>query len=227
MAEKKKGATARKSSKATPNRDKTKACAAPRPTRTKAAIAAAQGPAKSYLYSQAIGDEICHRLAAGESLRSICRSEGMPGFATITAWGLDTQHPFAAQFAHARNIGWRHLAEEILEISDDSSRDYVEREGADGEIVRTVDHDHIARARLRVDTRKWLLARMLPKVYGDRVVNEIVGQGDGPVKVDVSSKMADFMAKIDAIANRQRELRAMEEAEAQQERNTDDTNRYR
>jgi hypothetical protein len=142
----------------------------------------------------------------------------MPGFATITAWGLDTQHPFAAQFAHARNIGWRHLAEELLEISDDSKRDYVEREGADGETVRTVDHDHIARARLRVDTRKWLLARMLPKVYGDRVVNELVGKDDGPVKINAQNGINDFFAKIDAIAARQAELRAMQEAEAEQER---------
>ena len=38
-----------------------------------------------------------------------------------------------------------------------------------------VDHDHIARARLRVDTRKWLLSKALPKVFGDRNIAEHSG----------------------------------------------------
>jgi hypothetical protein len=41
--------------------------------------------------------------------------------------------------------------------------------GKDGEPVLAVDHDHIQRSRLRVDTRKWLLSEMSPKVYGDRL----------------------------------------------------------
>jgi hypothetical protein len=59
---------------------------------------------------------------------------------------------------------------------------------------------------------------MLPKVYGDKVVNELVGQDGGPVKVNMQSGINDFFAKIDAIAARQAELRAMEEAEAEQNR---------
>ncbi len=97
---------------------KTKVCEAARPTRTREAVEAAQGPANSYLYSEAIGDEICHRLAEGASLKSICRSQGMPSLGTVITWALDTAHPFADRYARAREIGWRLLAEEILEISD-------------------------------------------------------------------------------------------------------------
>jgi hypothetical protein len=42
----------------------------------------------------------------------------------------------------------------------------------DGTTYRSVDHDHIARARLRVDSRKWILSKMLPRIYGDRPVVE-------------------------------------------------------
>ena len=69
----------------------------------------------------------------------------------------------------------RLLADEILEIADDSNRDLIER--ADG--VLTVDHEHIQRARLRVDTRKWILSKMLPKVYGDKF--QVGGDGGEPL----------------------------------------------
>jgi hypothetical protein len=68
----------------------------------------------------------------------------------------------------AREIGYHLMAEEIIEISDDATNDYVERAKEEG-VQIVVDHDHIARSRLRVETRKWVLARMLPKAYGDRV----------------------------------------------------------
>jgi hypothetical protein len=53
--------------------------------------------------------------------------------------------------------------EEIVEIADDGRRDYQETE----EGASLVDHDHIQRAKLRVDARKWVAARMAPKKYAD------------------------------------------------------------
>jgi hypothetical protein len=67
------------------------------------------------------------------------------------------------------------MAEEIVEISDEGKRDtYIDAYGNE----RT-DYDVIARSKLRVDTRKWLLAKMLPKVYGDRIAQDVtVGMGE-------------------------------------------------
>jgi hypothetical protein len=67
------------------------------------------------------------------------------------------------------------MADEILEIADDASRDHVARTNENGTTTRVVDHDHIARARLRCDTRKWHLSKALPKVFGDKLLNEHVG----------------------------------------------------
>lgn len=90
----------------------------------------------------------------------------MPSKSTILAWlsnESEFQKEFQDQYARARMAqayGW---ADEILEIADDGRNDtYVEK----GE-TRT-DHDVINRSRLRVDTRKWLLSKLLPKEYGDR-----------------------------------------------------------
>jgi hypothetical protein len=60
------------------------------------------------------------------------------------------------------------MLDEILEIADDSSRDYVQRTGADGKVTWVVDREHIARCLLRIKARKWALARMTPRKYGDR-----------------------------------------------------------
>jgi hypothetical protein len=50
--------------------------------------------------------------------------------------------------------------DEILEIADDSSRDYVQRTGADGKVTWVVDREHIARCLLRIKARKWALIQI-------------------------------------------------------------------
>lgn len=40
-------------------------------------------------YSQEIADAICERLAGGETLKSICRDEGMPNDRAVRSWALE------------------------------------------------------------------------------------------------------------------------------------------
>jgi hypothetical protein len=87
--------------------------------------------------------------SARERLRQICKSEHLPSKVTVLQWALDTMHPFSARYARARELGYTLLGEELLEISDNSSGDLV-----DGRI----DQGVVARDRLRVDTRKWVLS---------------------------------------------------------------------
>ena len=124
--------------------------------------------AKPVRYSQTVADAICERLADGESLRSICDGAGMPTERAVRFWATDPNHPFAPHYARAREAGYHKLADELLEIADDATNDYMMRKRGDEE-VEVVDHDHIARSRLRVDTRKWMLSKVLPKVYGDKL----------------------------------------------------------
>lgn len=48
------------------------------------------------------------------------------------------------------------------------------------------DHDHVSRSRLRVDTRKWMLSKMLPKIYGDKTTTELTSPNGGPIKTETT-----------------------------------------
>lgn len=126
-----------------------------------------------------IREEILRRLAAGESLRAICRDEGFPAPSTVLDWcAADTD--FGERYARARITGYKLLAEEIIEIADDSTGDTTYSDSGP-----KMDAEFVARSRLRVDTRKWLLAKMLPKVYGDKLAVEASGPDGGPIVMDV------------------------------------------
>jgi hypothetical protein len=129
---------------------------------------AKRAPGGQTKFTQAVADRICELLADGWSLRQACREPGMPNERTVRDWARDEKHPFAPQYARAREIGYHAMADELLEIADDARNDWVGRETPDG-TIRIVDHEHINRSRLRVDTRKWLLSKALPKIYGDKI----------------------------------------------------------
>ena len=126
------------------------------------------------LYTPELGDEICRRLAEGESLNSICKTEGFPAESTVRSWIVDVKHPLTASYTRARELGYLKMADELLDIADDSTNDYMDRVGKDGEVTRVLDQEAMARSRLRLDTRKWMLSKMLPKVYGERL--ELAGK---------------------------------------------------
>lgn len=129
--------------------------------------------------------KICDGLSSGRTLRDTCRDEGMPAPSTIILW-TQQDRKFAEQYARAREAGYRQMAEEILDISDDGTNDYVERERENGTKHVVFDGEHVQRSRLRVDTRKWLLSKALPKVYGDRLVTELTGKDGGPIKTEAA-----------------------------------------
>lgn len=132
-------------------------------------------------YTAAIAAEICARLANGESLNAVCKDESMPPRTTVIEWVLDDREGFSDKYARARRVGYELIADELLDISDDGTNDYAERENKSGETYKVVDQDHISRSRLRVDTRKWLLSKALPKIYGDKVTNEHTGKDGSPI----------------------------------------------
>lgn len=70
------------------------------------------------------------------------------------------------------------MADEICTIADDGTNDYVEEQRKNGAVI-ICDQEHINRSRLRVDARKWVAAKLLPKKYGEKT--QITGDGGGPV----------------------------------------------
>lgn len=121
-------------------------------------------------HTAAIAESICKLLSAGETLRQVCKRDDMPAESTVRGWALDDQGGFAAQYSRAREIGYHSMADELLDISDDGTNDYMERQTDDGSTGDSIlNGEHIQRSRLRVDSRKWLLSKALPKIYGDKI----------------------------------------------------------
>jgi hypothetical protein len=131
-------------------------------------------------YTLKVADEICERLSDGESLRAICEADNMPSRPTVFRW-LAAHKTFRDQYAHAREAQADALADEILDIADDSRGD-VEVD-ADG-IART-NQERVARSKLRVDARKWMAAKLKPKVYGEKQeITATVSTKELPASVD-------------------------------------------
>lgn len=136
------------------------------------------------IYTPELAAMVCQRLSGGESLRKICRDESMPCTTTVMKWAREDE-AFAQQYARAREDLLEHWAEDILEISDDGRNDYLEGQDGDGNPVHRVDHDHIQRSKLRVDSRKWLLSKLAPKKYGDRTAVDLGNQDGKPLQVHI------------------------------------------
>ena len=96
-------------------------------------------------------ERICEMLARGHSMAEICRRKDMPAESTVYKW-LAEGGAFSERYAHAREQQADLYADEIIKIADDC----------------TPTHEEIAKARVRIDARKWKAARLAPKKYGEK-----------------------------------------------------------
>lgn len=153
-------------------------------------------------YTKAVADKICKMLAEGMTLREVCRSDdSLPAESTVREWALEDREGFSAQYTRARQIGYFGMADEVLEISDNGQNDWMERNGEEDEGWQA-NGEHLQRSRLRVDTRKWLLSKTLPKVFGDKVA---IGGDEtmAPIKTEeTGSGAAKLVRFLDGIAER-------------------------
>jgi hypothetical protein len=123
-------------------------------------------------YSDQIADRICQLITDGYTLRQIGNEfPELPHKRTVLGWLAEpNDYPtFSQRYARAREARAEAMADEIEEISDDGRNDWYEREIAGGRTITVPDQEHIQRSRLRVDTRKWLMSKLLARKYGDRL----------------------------------------------------------
>lgn len=132
-------------------------------------------------YTPELAQEICDLLVCGDndkpmSLRAICRMEGMPSLKTVMRW-LAKDPEFRQQYAHAREIQQESNLEEILEIADNCTDDVrmLVSDEDESNVGIGINASAIARAKLRVDTRKWAMSKLAPKKYGDKIQQEHSG----------------------------------------------------
>ncbi len=133
-----------------------------------------QAGRKPMPYDEAVAAEVCERLSQGETLRAICEDPAMPSHQTVYRWVAD-EPTFRTAYARAREAQMEHWSDEIVEIADDASNDYMERIGKDGEVERVFDPEAVQRSKLRIATRQWLMARLAAKRYGDKIDVNVSG----------------------------------------------------
>jgi hypothetical protein len=115
------------------------------------------------MYTKIIADEFLAKLETGMSIVAICKEDGMPRRETIYEW-LAKKPDFKALYEKAKGDGVERLMDELLEIVDDQENNTKE---------------DVARARLRMDARKWVICKLAPKKYG----NKLTVENDGTLTI--------------------------------------------
>lgn len=130
-------------------------------------------------FTQTVADEICERIAQGESLRKICDDKHMPAAKTVDRWLADGGE-FCQQYARARERQADHFAEELIEIADTES--------------------DASKARNRIDARKWAASKLAPKKYGDRQQIDLGGSVDVQHKADLTKLTNEQLRQLASVA---------------------------
>jgi hypothetical protein len=112
----------------------------------------------------------------GKSVAALCRERGTPNRATFNNW-LKLKPNLITRYAHASRQRADVWADEILEIADSGNLDYA----IDSEGNIQVIGEAVQRSKLKVDARKWLMAKTAPQKYGDKVNYEITGANGGAI----------------------------------------------
>ncbi len=125
-------------------------------------------------YDETTVNDICRRLRGGESLLRISKDPKMPSQRTLSDWVAKNHFGFAERYLEAKRIAAHFLAEGALEEAYNSAEDFYLDD--DGRPV--FDGHHVQRSKLIIDTIKWEVGKMLPKLYGDKITQELDLSGD-------------------------------------------------
>lgn len=124
---------------------------------------------------------IITEIEQGNPLRHALKLKDMPSSQTFFKW-LANDAVKSKRYARACEVRADQIFEEIMEIADNHREDAIV---TDNGIV--MNSEFVQRSRLRIDARKWMLAKMNPKKYGDKVENTLVGDTEKPIVINLGS----------------------------------------
>lgn len=131
------------------------------------------------VYTPNLAAELLKRLSEGESLRGICEDAHMPDRGTVLRW-IGENEELRNQYARAREAQADAIFDDMLRIADDGSNDWMMQNRGD-DVAWVENGENARRSALRIDARKWILARMAPKKYGDKLT--VAGDAAAPISV--------------------------------------------
>jgi hypothetical protein len=115
-------------------------------------------------FTDEIFETICNRLENGEVLRAICADDAMPDRSTVIRW-ITNDDGKRRRYDLARQACVEYWSDEIIQIATDGSHDTIIDER--GRVK--CDHEFVARSRLRIDTIKFLMTKINPLKWGDKL----------------------------------------------------------
>lgn len=129
-------------------------------------------------YTTELGQKVCAAMVEAESgknsLRAVCTKPGMPSRATVYRW-LDEQPEFAEMYGKATTMRAHGYMDEIVDIADEVA----------------ADKDAVQKAKLKIYAREKYAAKIAPRIYGEKITQELVGAGGGPVAHTIEVVIVD------------------------------------
>ena len=123
--------------------------------------------------------EVLKRVSEGESLRAVLPlGNKLVSRTTFNQWLIDKQG-LADQYARACEERADKIFEDIISIADDTTHD-TELKSYGDVVEERANTEWIQRSKVRIDARKWILSKMQPKKYGDKI--EIENKGEVSIK---------------------------------------------
>lgn len=119
-------------------------------------------------------------VSEGLSLRKACLRTGLDAARFLRA--VDADPELAKQYARARQALLDKMADEILELAD-APVPVLDNGATDNALVR--------QRQLQVDTRKWFLSKLAPKIYGDRLDVQV-----SDTRISISGALAAAQARL-------------------------------
>lgn len=145
-------------------------------------------------YTEQVAARICGELIEGKSLRTICKDEEMPAASTVFLW-LSRTPTFSEQYTRAREAQAEAMAEDTLEIADDGTNDFKKKTNGDGTTEDVFNSEHVQRSKLRVDTRKWLMSKLAPKKYGEKLDLNVGGSLQTMPEEAIDARITQLLGK--------------------------------
>jgi hypothetical protein len=142
-------------------------------------------------FTQALADKICERVASGESLRKVCATPGYPHMSNVLRWLAEEEKAaFREQYTRAREAQADAMAEDLMELHEKAWVPVLvggKPLMVKGEPLMTVDKASVAAVRLEAENKKWLMGKLKPKKYGDKVA--LTGDGGGPIQAQTVTRI--------------------------------------
>ncbi len=128
-------------------------------------------PAKPrFVFTDEIFTQICERLCEGEILRKISKELGFSRVGLYHFIDSDATKTRANRYARAREMQMEAHEDDLITTAEDSSGDTIH-----GENGPRMDSEWVARSRLKIDTKKWVMSKLYPRRYGEKIEATVTG----------------------------------------------------